>query len=90
MTLDPSLVSVLDRFGQLGAGALLVGAIGAFVFRWVYTRGEVNDREATWRERNDELRKDRDAWKAIAESGLRKVDRLTDVVEAFTGKKLRE
>ena len=78
----------LEALGRLSAGGLLVGALAAFIFRWVYTRGEVRDIVATWRERYAEVSSDRDEWKGIAKSALAKVDRLTDVVETITGKKV--
>src|SRR6476661_11174603 len=74
---DPGL---LDAIGKLSAAALLAGAVIALATRLVYTRGEVRDRDTVWKERFEELRRDRDSWKSIAETLLPKVDRLTDIV----------
>lgn len=80
----------LDALSRLSAGALLVGAIVAIMLRYVYVRGEVKDREDVWRERLDEANTRGDEWRAIAESSLRKLDRLTDVVETLAGRKIPE
>lgn len=81
--MDPA---TLEAFSRLTAGGLLVAAIAALVFRWVYTRGEVKDREAVWVERLAEVRADRDAWKANAQDGLVKVADLTNAVNVLGAK----
>lgn len=83
-------VGTLDAISRLSSAGLLAGALAALVLRYVYTRGEVRDRDAVWKERFDELRADRDAWKGIGTSALAKLDRLTDVVETLSGRKLAE
>ena len=77
----------LEAIGRLGATALLVAAIAALVLRFVYTRGEVQDRERVWAERLGERTLERDEWKAVAKGSLVERDRLLDVIETLTGKK---
>jgi hypothetical protein len=101
--MDPAtstaLVAVLDTVGRLGAGALLAGAIYALVTRRVRPAGDVVDLRADFaarlaeqqrvsEERLRELREDRDGWRRLAESSWSKVDRLTDVVELLSGKRV--
>ena len=87
MNLDPAFVDSIAKLGALGFSII---AIGGFVFRWIYTRGEVKDRDAAADARLAEMRADRDEWRSVAKSSLNKLDRLTDVLEAFTGTKLPE
>lgn len=85
----PSL-DVFDAVGKLGAGALFAIALFALYTRRVRTRGEAEEDKAEADARLAEMRVDRDAWKAMAQSGNAKLDRLTDVLETFVGKKLSE
>lgn len=85
--IDPTFVDALSRLGALG---FAIVAIGAFVTRQVHTRGELRDRLAESDARLGEMRSDRDEWKNIAKSALTKLDRLTDVLEASTGKPFPE
>ncbi len=87
MPIDPTLIDGIARLGALGFAII---AIAALVFRKVHPHGELVDAKAEADARLAEMRADRDEWKAIAKSSLSKVDRLTDVVEAFTGKKISE
>lgn len=80
----------IDAIAKLGALGFALIAIGALVSGKVRREGEVKERIADADARLAEMRTDRDEWKSIAKSALGKVDRLTDVVEAFTGKKLAE
>lgn len=84
---DPKL---LEAIGGLSATALFVLAIFALYTRRVRTSGEVQEDKADADARLAEMRVDRDEWKAVAKSSLAKMDRLTDVVETLTGKKLPE
>ena len=77
---------VADTIASLGSSALFVIALWAFVTGRVRREGEFKDARAEGESRLAELRVDRDEWKAIANGALAKVDRLTDVVETFTGK----
>lgn len=76
-----------DAFAKLSATALAFIAIFALYTRRVRTKSEMEERISVDAARQDELRQDRDAWKAIANSALGKLDRLTDVVERLTGTK---
>lgn len=80
--------ATLEALGRLSAAALLVAAVLGLVFGYVLPRGTVRERDAAANARLDEMRVDRDAWKAIATSALGRLDRLTDVVETLSGKKL--
>lgn len=81
---------VLDAIGGLSATALFVLAIWALYTRRVRTAGEVQEDKAEGDARLAEMRVDRDEWKNVAKSALAKLDRLTDVVETLTGRKLPE
>jgi len=71
---DPSTV---DAIAKLSATGLL--ALG---FLLLYLGKLRRESEVV------EIRSDRDEWKNIAKSALAKLDRLTDVVEALSGKKI--
>lgn len=79
---------LVDALSKLGAGALLVLGILGLLSRRVRTAGEVAEIERVCEERLAELRVDRDEWRGVAKASLAKVDRLTDVVETFTGTKI--
>jgi hypothetical protein len=77
---------VIDAIANLGSSALFVIALWAFVTGKVRRESEFRDARTEGESRLAELRADRDEWKAIANSSLAKMDRLTDVVEAISGK----
>jgi hypothetical protein len=85
---DAQTIALADQVARLGAGALLVIFIGLLLARKLRTEGEVKENDAKADARLAEMRGDRDAWKNIATSSLAKLDRLTDLVETLTGKKL--
>ncbi len=84
---DPAL---LEAAARLSATGLFVLAIFALYTRRVRTAGEVAEDKAQADERLAEMKADRDEWRNVAKSSLAKMDRLTDVVETLTGKKLPE
>jgi hypothetical protein len=87
MNIDPTFIDGISKLGALGFAVI---AIAALVTRQIHTKGEFMDSRAFDDARLAEMRADRDEWRAIAKSSLNKLDRLTDVLEAFTGTKLPE
>lgn len=84
---DPKLI---EAIGGLSATSLFILAIIALYTRRVRTQGEVQEDKAEADARLAEMRVDRDEWKNVAKSSLAKLDRLTDVVETLSGRKIPE
>lgn len=82
--IEPNLVrGILD----LGVAGVVVIGFFLIINRTLRTKGEFEDAAKISAERIAELRADRDAWRAVAESFGAKVERLTDVLEAVVDKK---
>lgn len=86
--MDPATLSAIDALTKLGAVGILLAGFGLVLSGKLRTEREAKQRDLDADARLGEMRTDRDEWKGLAKDAIRRLDRLTDVVERITGTKV--
>lgn len=82
--MDPviaALADALQKGGWISGPAILLALVAAFFKRALRTEGEMNEALAERDKRYAEMQADRDYWRVLAQSTLKSLEQLTEVME---------